>query len=93
LAVALASPDILFAGVISGALAFSLQMTGQHYTTPAAAGLILSTEAVFAAVFAAILLGERLGPMAWLGAMLILAGIIIVEAAPLIFKKPTAQKD
>jgi drug/metabolite transporter (DMT)-like permease len=91
LGIALASPEILFAGIISGGLAFTLQIIGQRYTTPAAAALILSTEAVFAALFAAILLGERLGPTALLGGTLIIAAILIVELTPLILKKPAAQ--
>jgi drug/metabolite transporter (DMT)-like permease len=84
LSIALASPEILYAGVISGGLAFTLQIIGQQHTTPAAAALILSTEALFAALFAALLLGERLGPTAILGAILILAAILTVELVPLL---------
>lgn len=82
LSIALASPEILYAGVISGGLAFTLQIIGQRHTTPAAAALILSTEALFAAMFAALFLGERLGPLALAGAALILAAILLVELAP-----------
>jgi drug/metabolite transporter (DMT)-like permease len=91
LGIALASPEILFAGIISGGLAFTLQIIGQRHTTPAAAALILSTEAMFAALFAAILLNERLGPTALAGGLLIIAAILVVELAPLIMKKSTAQ--
>jgi drug/metabolite transporter (DMT)-like permease len=91
LGIALASPEILYAGIISGGLAFTLQILGQRNTTPAAAALILSTEALFAALFAAILLGERLNPLSWIGALLILAAILVVELTPLILKKPAAR--
>jgi drug/metabolite transporter (DMT)-like permease len=80
----LAMPEILYAGVVSGGLAFTLQIIGQRHTTPAAAALILSTEALFAALFAAALLGERLGPTAWIGATLILAAILVVELTPIL---------
>jgi drug/metabolite transporter (DMT)-like permease len=83
LAIALASPEILYAGVISGGLAFTLQIIGQRHTTPAAAALILSTEALFAALFAALLLGERLNDTAWYGAGLILGAIVVVEVLPM----------
>jgi drug/metabolite transporter (DMT)-like permease len=92
LGIALAAPEILFAGIISGGLAFTLQIIGQRHTTPAAAALILSTEALFAAVFAAILLNERLGPTALVGGLLIIAAILVVELAPLMMKKSTAQR-
>jgi drug/metabolite transporter (DMT)-like permease len=90
LGIALASPEILYAGIISGGLAFTLQILGQRNTTPAAAALILSTEALFAALFAAVLLGERLGPLSWIGAALIITAILVVELTPLIWNKPAA---
>jgi drug/metabolite transporter (DMT)-like permease len=92
LGIALASPEILFAGIISGGLAFTLQIIGQRHTTPAAAALILSTEALFAALFAAWILGERLGPTALLGGLLIIAAILVVELAPLFMGKTAAQR-
>ena len=91
LGIALASPEILYAGIVSGGLAFTLQILGQQNTSAAAAALILSTEALFAALFAALLLGERLGPMSWVGALLIFAAVLVVELTPLILKKPAAQ--
>jgi drug/metabolite transporter (DMT)-like permease len=87
LSIALAAPEILYAGVISGGLAFTLQIIGQRSTTPAAAALILSTEALFAAMFAALLLGERLNEAAWLGAALILIAILVVELLPLLLDR------
>jgi drug/metabolite transporter (DMT)-like permease len=87
--IAAALPEILYAGVISGGLAFTLQIIGQRHTTPAAAALILSTEALFAAAFAAWLLGERLGPLALVGAALILCAILVVELLPLALAKRT----
>ncbi len=91
LGIALAAPEILYAGIISGGLAFTLQILGQRNTSPAAAALILSTEALFAALFAALLLSERLGPLSWIGALLILAAILVVELTPLILRKSAVQ--
>jgi drug/metabolite transporter (DMT)-like permease len=87
-----ALPEILYAGIISGGLAFTLQIIGQRHTTPAAAALILSTEALFAALFAAWLLGERLGPLAMGGAVLILIAILVVELVPLALARQALAK-
>lgn len=77
-----ALPEILFAGVVSGGIAFTIQVIGQRYTTAPQAAIFLSTEAVFAAIFAAIILGERLPPSGLLGCAMIFAAILLVELAP-----------
>ena len=51
---------LLYAGMISGGVAFTLQIVAQGYTPPAEAALILWLESVFAAIAGAILLAERL---------------------------------
>jgi drug/metabolite transporter (DMT)-like permease len=80
---------ILFSGVISGALAFTLQIFAQRRTPPAEAALILSLESVFAALAGALLLGERLTLIAAFGCVLILAGAVAVELEPLFGRRLT----
>ena len=76
---------LLYAGLISGGLAFTLQIIGQRNTPPSEAALILSLESVFAAVAGAILLAEQLTVIATLGCALILASVLMVElGAPLL---------
>jgi threonine/homoserine efflux transporter RhtA len=58
-----AAPEILFAGLVSGALGYTLAIIGQRHTPPAEAALILSLESVFAALAGAVWLGERLIPV------------------------------
>jgi drug/metabolite transporter (DMT)-like permease len=77
-AIVRALPEILYAGIFSGGIAFTLQVIGQRYTTAPQAAIFLSTEAVFAALFGAILLGDRLPPAGLLGCALIFAAIIVV---------------
>ena len=77
-----AAPSIAFSGLVSGAVAYTLQIIAQGHTPPAEAALILSLESVFAALAGAILLGERLTPIGVLGCALILVGAVAVEAAP-----------
>lgn len=82
-----AAPEILYAGVFSGGIAFTLQAVGQRYTTAPQAAIFLSSEAVFAALFAAILLGERLQPIGFAGCALILAAILAVEIGPALMRR------
>lgn len=81
-AIAAALPEILYAGAIASGLAFSLQAIGQRHTSPALAAILLSTEALFAAIFGAIVLGERIGSGGYLGGLLIFLAILAVELVP-----------
>ena len=76
---------LLYAGIISGGVAFTMQIVAQAYAPPAEAALILSLESVFAAIAGAILLAERLTVIATVGCALILASVLMVElGAPLL---------
>ena len=74
--------EILYTGVCSTAIAFTLQAIGQQYVPSANAAIILSAESLFAALAGAIVLGERLPPLGYLGAALIFVAIVLVEAVP-----------
>lgn len=77
-----AAPEIVYAGIFSGGIAFTLQVIGQRYTTASQAAIFLSTEAVFAALFAAIFLSERLPAAGLIGCVLIFSAILLVEIVP-----------
>jgi drug/metabolite transporter (DMT)-like permease len=78
---------LLYAGIISGGVAFTMQIVAQAYAPPAEAALILSLESVFAAIGGAILLAERLTVSATVGCGLILASVLMVEfGAPLLMR-------
>lgn len=81
-----ALPEILYSGVFSGGIAFTLQVIGQRYTTAPQAAIFLSTEAVFAALFGAVFLGERLPPAGFAGCGLILSAIILIEVVPALLR-------
>ncbi|RLQ89517.1 DMT family transporter [Notoacmeibacter ruber] len=74
-----ALPEIIYTGLFAGGLAFSLQARGQRYVKPGPAAILLSSEAVFAAIFGAIILGERLASIALVGCGLILAAILLAQ--------------
>jgi drug/metabolite transporter (DMT)-like permease len=66
-------------GLICTAAAYLSQAWAQQFTTPSHTALIFSSEPVFAWITSAVVLGERLGTGATLGALLILAGILLSE--------------
>ncbi len=76
--------EILFAGVLSVGIAYTMQVVAQRYTHPATAAIIMSSEMLFAALFASLLLGERLDAMAIAGCALIFTSALAVEIAPYI---------
>lgn len=79
--------EILYAGIMSTAIAYTLQAIGQQHVPAANAAIILSAESLFAALGGALLLGERLPPVGYAGAALIFFAIIIVEAVPALLQR------
>src|SRR5207248_3199457 len=70
---------ITVTGLFGTAAAFSIQAWAQQFTSPTHTALIFSLEPVFAWITSYVVLGERLGARAGLGAMMILAGVLISE--------------
>lgn len=81
-AIMAALPEILFTGIFAGGVAFTLQVIGQRYTTAPQAAIFLSSEALFAALFGALILGDRLTTIAYVGCLLMFASILLVELVP-----------
>lgn len=77
-----AMPEILYAGTIAGGLGFTLQAVGQRYTSESAAAVLISTESLFAAMFGAVFLGERLMFIGYIGCGLIFSAILLVQLMP-----------
>lgn len=69
--------------LLSTALAFTVQAWAQQITTATRAALIFALEPVVAWAFSFAVMGERLPPRAILGAILILAGILLAELKPI----------
>lgn len=70
---------VVYSGIFSIGIGFALQAVGQRHAPPADAALILSMEAVFAAVFGFFWLDEQLSGVQLAGCGLILAMIIWVQ--------------
>ncbi len=78
--------DVLYTGVISAAVAFTLQIFGQRYVPATNAALIMSAEAVFALLAGVIFLDETVTLFSLLGCLLILAGIMLAQLQGRVFK-------
>jgi drug/metabolite transporter (DMT)-like permease len=70
---------ILYGGLFSVGVAYTLQVVGQKHAKPSHAAIILSMEAVFAALGGALLLSENLGGRGYLGCALMFAGMILTQ--------------
>ncbi|MCF6303665.1 MAG: DMT family transporter [Devosiaceae bacterium] len=79
--------EIAYAAVFSTAIGFSLQAMGQQHMPAANAAIIVSAESLFAAAGGAILLGERLTGLGYIGIALIFFAIVAVEAVPIYVAK------
>ena len=78
--------QILYAGVLSGGLAFVLQIYAQKNISPAPSAIIFSLEGVFATIAAWILLSQVLNINNLFGCLFILFGVLFSQLAPIIKK-------
>jgi len=78
--------SIVYAGALSGGVAFTLQIYAQKNISAAPAAIIFSLEAVFATVAAWIILNQVLDIHNVIGCLLILFGVLLSQIAP-IYKK------
>jgi drug/metabolite transporter (DMT)-like permease len=75
---------IVYAGLMSSGVGYTLQIIAQKDTEPALASLIMSLESVFAALSGAVLLGERLSAREGVGCGLMFAAVIVAQLPDLI---------
>lgn len=78
-----AGVPILYGGLGSVGIAYTLQIIGQKNVSPAHAALILSMETVFAAIGGFFILGEILGQRELIGATLMLGGMLLSQLSQL----------
>ena len=74
-----AAIPILYCGIVSGGIGYTLQMVAQKYTDPTIASLLMSLESVFAVIAGAILLGERMTSRELAGCIVMFAAIVLVQ--------------
>ena len=77
--IASAAIPILYCGIVSGGIGYTLQIVAQKFTDPTVASLLMSLESVFAVIAGAILLGERMTSRELLGCVIMFAAIVLVQ--------------
>ena len=70
---------LLYTGVLSSGVAFTLQILGQQLLPPEPASLIMSLESVFAVLAGWVLLNQTLSPTELLGCVLVFIGVILSQ--------------
>jgi drug/metabolite transporter (DMT)-like permease len=73
---------LVVTAVFASALGFFVQTYAQRHAPPARTALILASEPAFGGLFGYLLAGDRLSPLSWVGAALIMAAIVAVELLP-----------
>ena len=71
--------SVLYVGLMSTAVAYTLQAIGQRDAKPAHAALVLSMESVFSVIAGALLLGERMTTPAYFGCALMFAAVVLSQ--------------
>lgn len=71
--------SLLYAGILSSGIAFTLQMAGQKHVEPSTASLLMSLESVFAVLSGWIVLGDTLSMWESIGCVLIFIAILLSQ--------------
>lgn len=71
---------ILYGGIMSAGVAYTLQAVGQKYAKPSHAAIALSMESVFAAIGGIVLLAETMSARGYFGCALMLLGMLIAQS-------------
>ena len=74
-----AAIPILYCGVVSGGIGYTLQIVAQKFTDPTVASLLMSLESVFAVIAGSLLLGEQMSFRELLGCAVMFVAIILVQ--------------
>jgi len=70
---------LLYSGVMSCGVAYTLQVIGQKYADPTSASIIMSLESVFAAISGWIILGQGMSITQVFGCVLMFLAIVLVQ--------------
>lgn len=89
-----AAPQILYLGIMSSGVAYTLQTVGQKYASPSVASLSMSLESVFAALGGWLISGNTLSVRELFGCVLVFAAIITAQLPEMLrSRKSTAVKE
>ena len=84
--------ELLYVGVMSSGIAYTLQIFGQRYVKPSTAAITFSLEGVFGSLAAWIILSQILTSTQIFGCFLILLGVLTAQLIPLINKEAASSR-
>lgn len=87
-----ATPQILYLGIVSSGIGYTLQIIGQRYAEPTVASLSMSLESVFAALGGWLISGNALQGREIMGCVLVFAAIVLAQL-PTQKKNMTIKKE
>lgn len=79
-----AALPILYSGIMSCGIAYTLQIIGQKYCEATIASLLMCMESVFAAISAAIIIGEKLTQREISGCVIMFSAILVTQIADIV---------
>jgi len=88
-----AAIPILYSGILSCGVAYTLQVVGQKYCEPTIASLLMCMESVFAVLSAAVIIHEVLSGREILGCAVMFFAIILSQVSDIIRARKSKQKD
>ena len=88
-----AAPQLLYMGLLSSGVAYTLQIYGQRYAEPAIASLTMSLESVFAALGGWLISKNTLTPREFSGCALVFVAIVLAQLPQFFGKKSKAKAD
>ncbi len=74
-----ALPALLYLGVFSSGMGYTLQIVAQKDMDTSVAGILFSLEAVFGAIGGALLLGEVMSPREYIGSIIVFMAVILSQ--------------
>lgn len=85
--------QILYVGIFSSGVAYTLQILAQKGSDPTVVTLLLSLESVFGALAGAIILHEVMSGREYIGCALMLCAVMLAQIPPSVWKKLFAKKN
>lgn len=86
-----AAPSLLYSGIMSCGIAYTLQIVGQKHASPVVASLLMCLESVFAVITAAIILHESMLPREMAGCLIMFGAIILSQVSETLSSKDQNQ--
>ena len=84
--------ELLYVGIMSVGIAYTLQVMGQRYVKPSTAAITFSLEGVFGALAAWVILSQFLTITQIFGCLMILIGVLAAQLIPLFNKEAASSR-